>query len=146
MNFKRKVLHGEKLGRKLGFPTLNFHVRNFGDYFEPGVYACTVNLKRSAVSSQRSAKKLSALRSPLSACSGALYFGPKGTGKNVLEIHVLNFSEQIYGQFVSFEVGEKIRGPKKFDSLEALKEGIAEDLERVRGLPQPLRRRGAKFR
>ncbi len=137
MRFRRKVQSGEKLGRKLGFPTLNFRVGSFGDHYEPGVYVCTVNLKRRAVSGERRAnhtKKLHAPRSTLSAHAGALYFGPKGTGKSVLEIHVLNFSEQIYGQFVSFEVGEKIRGPKKFESLEALKEGIGRDVGMIRGL------------
>lgn len=143
MKFLRKVIHGEKLGRKLGFPTVNFHVRHFGDHFDPGIYACLVYLKRSAVSpplslrvnSQRSAetqkKGLQASSFKLQAYKGALYFGPKGSGKNVLEIHILDFKDNLYGQFLPFEVGKRIRSPKKFISLNALKKRIAEDIKLV---------------
>lgn len=136
MNFRRKVQSGEKLGRKLGFPTLNFKVGNFGEYFEPGVYACEVKIQRLVASGQwvaKSQKILTTSHLSLATFKGALYFGPKGMGKNVLEIHVLNFSDQIYGEFVSFSVGKKIRKPKRFDSLEDLKGQIGKDVETVRG-------------
>ncbi len=110
--FHRKVLHGEKIGRKLGFPTLNFHVGRFGDSHSQGVYACQLKIQE---------KKY----------KGALYFGPKGQGKPVLEIHVIDFKKTLYGERVSFEVGEKIREPKKFKSLEEAKKVIGEDILQI---------------
>ena len=124
MRFIRKVLHGKKLGRKLGFPTVNFHVGQFGKHFEPGIYTCKVKIKHS---------QLPAPSSQL----GALYFGPKGTGKNVLEIHILDFSGDLYGQYVTFEVvGKKIRSPKKAKNLEELKAMIEADIQSIRALPE----------
>lgn len=128
MRFLRKVLHGEKLGRKLGFPTLNFHIGNFGKDHSVGVYQCTVWIK-----DPQKVKKHNAYRLPPTAYQGALYFGPKGSGKTVLEIHVLNFSQDVYSQFVSFEVGQKIREPIKFDSFDALQAQIEEDVKKVAG-------------
>jgi riboflavin kinase/FMN adenylyltransferase len=113
MWFRRKVITGTQIGRTLDYPTLNFHVGSFGNRFSPGVYACEVKIDKKAY-------------------KGALYFGPKMTKKgNVLEVFVLNFSKQVYGQFVSFKVGKKIRNPKKPASLEELKKQIQKDLESV---------------
>jgi len=115
MKFQRTVLRGEQLGRTISFPTLNFKVGDFGQHIQQGVYACQVDMGNE--------KK-----------TGALYFGPKGSGKTVLEVHVLDFSENIYGELVEFEVGKFIRGPVSFDSLDSLKKQIAEDVRQIREL------------
>ncbi|MDH5596759.1 MAG: riboflavin kinase [Candidatus Peregrinibacteria bacterium] len=110
---RRKVQHGEKMGQKLGFPTLNFRPGNFGDQYAPGVYAAQVRIADKNY-------------------SGALYFGPKFSQKgNVLELFVLNFSRTIYGRFVSFKVGKQVRAPMKFDSVETLKKQIEKDIEAI---------------
>ena len=143
MLFRRKVLHGEKLGRKLGFPTVNFHVGSFGEHFRMGVYSCIVTFSdmRKAKSGKRKVKVLTADRLLPTTLKGALYFGPKGMGKNVLEIHLLDFSGDLYGQRVSFEVGEKIRAPKAPKNLEDLKAMIESDIQNIRAL----RHDGRKF-
>ncbi len=113
MWFRRKVKSGRKIGTKLGHPTLNFHVGSFADHFKPAVYLCQVKIAGKAH-------------------KGALYFGPKMSHNgNALEFFVTNFSKNIYGHFVSFKVGKKIRGPKKFSSLSALKKQIQIDLKSV---------------
>lgn len=110
MKFIRKIKSGSKTGRKIGFPTLNFNVGNFGDHYKPGVYKCEVNLDNSSY-------------------IGALYFGPKLSHKNnVLEVHVVNYNGQIYGQYIRFKVGKKIRSPKFFSDLGELKKQIEKDL------------------
>lgn len=113
MKFIRKIKSGSRTGQKIGYPTLNFNVGNFADYYKPGVYKCEVTLNN-----------LSYI--------GALYFGPKLSHKsNVLEMHIVSYDRQIYGQFVRFKVGKKIRNPKQFNSLISLKKQIGIDLGKV---------------
>lgn len=113
MEFRRKVKPGSKMGRKIGFPTLNFNVGNFGQHVLPGVYNCRVFVDGKPF-------------------KGALYYGSKMSKKaKVLEVFVLSFHRRIYGRFVRFSVGKKIRGPKKFDSFAALKQQIQKDLKTV---------------
>ena len=113
MWFRRKVKTGHKIGRALGHPTLNFHVGSFAMYHKPAVYACELRVKGKSY-------------------KGALYFGPKlSKPGHVLELFILDFSGSLYGQFVSFKVGQKIRPPMKFSSLEALKKQIQQDIASI---------------
>ncbi len=109
----RKVLQGKKLGRKIGFPTLNFHVGNFGKSYSDGVYACQVHIGKVLY-------------------KGALYYGSRLSSRGkVLEVHVLDFNKNIYNQFIQLKVGKKIRGPQSFSNLDALKKQITDDLKKV---------------
>lgn len=113
MWIRRKVKSGQKIGRKLGLPTLNFNVGDFGSRFQPAVYACEVRIRGKRY-------------------TGALYFGPKlQNPKNVLELYVIGFSGDLYGTLVSFRPGKKIRKPKHFTSLQSLKKQIQEDVKSV---------------
>ena len=108
--FNRKVQKGTKTGQKIGYPTLNFSVGNFGQSYRDGVYACDV----------RVADKLH---------KGALYFGPRlNKSKKVLEVYVLDFNKKIYGQFIQFRLLKKIRDTKTFSNLDDLKKQIQKDL------------------
>lgn len=109
----RKVQPGTKTGQKIGFPTLNFRVGNFGKHHSPGVYECEVRITNQAY-------------------TGALYYGPRLKHQgNVLEVHVIDFNKKIYGQFIRFRVLKKLRGVKKFHSLAELKKQITEDLKQL---------------
>jgi len=109
----RKVKSGMKEGRKIGFPTLNLNVGAFSKAYKPGVYVSQVKIFGKSY-------------------KGVLYFGPKMTNKgNILEIFVLGFSKHIYGEYISFEVGKKVREPKKLSSLEELKKQIQIDIKSV---------------
>ncbi len=111
--FKRKVKQGSKTGRKIGYPTINFNVGNFVDYYQSGVYVCEIIINSKIY-------------------KGALYFGKKMHHKgNVLEIYILNFSHKIYGQFVQFKVSKKIRSPKSFSELSELKKQVGKDLRSI---------------
>ncbi len=113
MTFRRKVQHGQKNGRKIGFPTLNVNPGSFGRSHSPGVYACRVEIGGKSY-------------------RGALHYGPKGSSrKNVLEIHALGFSQEVYGSWIAFEATKKLREPMKFDSWEELKKQIEKDLRSI---------------
>ena len=46
----------------------------------------------------------------------------------VLEVHILDFNERIYGKKITVEFCKKVRDEKKFDGIEALKEQIFKDI------------------
>lgn len=113
MQFRRKVKKGSQTGRKIGFPTLNFEVGNFGEYYDPGVYISEIEIEDKGH-------------------IGALYYGPKMHHEgDVLEIYVLDFDGQVYGQFVQFKIIKKTRSPKAFTNLDDLKKQIEMDIENI---------------
>jgi riboflavin kinase/FMN adenylyltransferase len=107
-----KVVHGAKRGRQLGFPTANVHMRHERPAFT-GVYAV----------------KLDGLNAVAN-----LGVRPTiaGVPKLSLEVHVLDFSGDLYGKHVHVEFLHKIRDEMKFDGLDALKAQIAKDAEIAR--------------
>ena len=113
MFYQRKVKKGSNTGNKIGFPTINFNVGNFAEHHSPGVYKCEVIIDNESY-------------------IGALYFGPKLSHKgDTLEVYIIGFDRQIYGQFVRFKIIKKIRFPKKFSKLNDLKKQIAIDLKNM---------------
>jgi riboflavin kinase/FMN adenylyltransferase len=112
-----QVVAGDGLGRRLGFPTANLDVR--GLVLPPrGVYAarCAVDGR-----TYRAALNIG-LRPTVTTTRADLR----------VEVHLLDFSGDLYGRELEVVVIEKIRDEQKFDSLEALTRQIRSDLERVR--------------
>ncbi|MFA7349283.1 MAG: bifunctional riboflavin kinase/FAD synthetase [Methylotenera sp.] len=107
-----KVVHGAKRGRQLGFPTANVHMRHERPALT-GVYAV----------------KLEGLNAVAN-----LGVRPTiaGVPKLSLEVHVLDFNEDLYGKHVHVEFLHKIRDEMKFESLDALKAQIAADVVAAR--------------
>ncbi|KUK10526.1 MAG: Riboflavin biosynthesis protein RibF [Clostridia bacterium 41_269] len=109
-----KVVVGDRLGRKIGFPTANLHIQD--DILLPpnGVYAGMVSIDN---------KKY----------IGVANIGvrPTVTDENNVrvEIHVVNFDGNLYGKSICFSFRNKIRDEKKFKNLEELKEQIKKDIE-----------------
>ena len=103
-----KVVHGAKRGRELGYPTANVHMRHERPALS-GVYAV----------------KLDGLPSVAN-----LGIRPTivGVPKLLLEVHVLDFADDLYGQHVRVEFLHKIRDEMKFESLDALKTQIGKDV------------------
>lgn len=107
-----KVAHGKKLGRQLGFPTINLKMGN-QPIAANGIFAVLVKGLDNRV-----------LR-------GVASIGTRPTvdgSATILEVYILNFSEQIYGCCVDVELLHKIRDEEKFDSLNALTVQINEDI------------------
>lgn len=116
-----RVQQGDQRGRQLGFPTANFSVDG---YLEPafGVYAVRVGAEEDGGMIWR---------------DGVANLGRRPTfGKTdaVLEVHLLDFSGDLYGQNLRVAFVDFIRPERKFDGLEALKTQIAADSERARVL------------
>ncbi len=113
-----RVAHGDKLGRTLGFPTANIHLHRKTTPLS-GIYAVEVfGLKKEPV-------------------IGAASIGTRPTvgGKQyLLEIHLLDFSEDIYGHYVDVDFKYKLREELHFESLETLKQQIKKDVADVRQL------------
>ena len=107
-----KVAHGKKLGRQLGFPTINLKMGNRALAVH-GIFAVLVKGLDNRV-----------LR-------GVASIGTRptvnGTG-TILEVYILNFNEQIYGMCVDIEFLHKLRNEEKFDSLNALTVQINQDI------------------
>ena len=110
------VIHGAKIGRTIGFPTANISYPEKIVKIPFGVYAVLITLKDKA-------KRI-----------GIMNWGMKPTVNNasepVAEIHILNFDGDLYGDDIQVEVIKKIRGEKKFESLDELKAQIKEDIKK----------------
>lgn len=109
-----RIMHGDKIGRTLGFPTANVqHARHRLPL--TGVYAVSVDGLGEA---------------PI---FGAASVGVRPTIaaglKPVLEVHLLNFQGDIYGAHVHVNFHHKLRDEAKYASLDALKAQIARDVE-----------------
>jgi riboflavin kinase/FMN adenylyltransferase len=117
-----RVAHGDKLGRTIGFPTANLALKR---QVVPvgGVFAVEV------------------------ICSGKTFPGVANVGVRPtlsgtqarLEVHLFDFSGDLYGQQVKVLLRHKLREEQKFDSFTALKEQIERDALAARawfGLPQ----------
>lgn len=113
------VVHGQKLGRKLDFPTANIMLRNSlkllpGD----GVYAVEVRYR-------------------MQWFSGMMNIGFKptfGENERTIEVHIFDFDEIIYGESVNIRFVDRIRGEMSFSSKEELKDQLIKDKERVEGI------------
>ena len=118
---KGVVVHGEHLGRTIGFPTANIEL---GDYVRPaqGIYAARTRLPDGRE------------------VPGVAYIGRRPTVNGVderLEVNLFDFDEDLYGQILETDLTHFIRSDEKFDSLEALKAQIARDSEAARALLMP---------
>lgn len=109
-----RVVHGDKIGRKLGFPTANIQLKRKRVALT-GVFAATV----SGIDKRH--------------LPGAASLGVRPTlGKGlrpVLEVHLFDFDQQIYGQHLTVHLLHKLRDEAKYDSLEALTAQIARDVQ-----------------
>ena len=114
------VRRGRARGRKLGFPTANLDVGpQLPDGLESGVYLGWARW----------------LDGPEHAA--VLNIGVRPTfGEEHLsvEVHVLDFSGDLYGQVMDVRVGRRIRGERAFESAEALVRQIELDIETARAL------------
>ncbi len=110
--FSGKVVDGQKKGKQIGYPTANIHVKATQLLLAPGVYAVFIIYKN---------KKYKAMAN----------WGIRPTlsqvPTRVLEAHLFDFAQDIYGQEVIVEFVEKVRDEKKFSSLEELKLQLADD-------------------
>lgn len=111
-----KVVAGQQLGRQLGFPTANVRLKRYRSPLS-GVFAVQTHLGNRVV-------------------PGVANIGIRptvaGLVKPILEVHLLDFDEQIYGERIAVQPLKKLREEKKFASLDELKANIARDVDAAR--------------
>jgi riboflavin kinase/FMN adenylyltransferase len=111
------VIHGKKLGRAIGFPTMNVRVAH----------------KRPALSGIFLVRVHGLGKRPLPAVASV---GVRPTvddsGRVLLEVHVLDFAEECYGKLIQVEFLKKVRDEEKYADLPTLTAAIARDAEQAR--------------
>jgi riboflavin kinase / FMN adenylyltransferase len=109
------VTQGAQRGRQLGYPTANLD--NITVLLPPdGVYAGRVELE--------DGPRLA-----------AIHLGPNVTFGELarkVEVHLLDFAGDLYGQTLEVSLVERVRGTQKFDGIESLKRQMERDIARVR--------------
>ena len=115
-SMKGEVIHGQQLGSDLGFPTCNINPHRLKIPLH-GVFACQVRLG--------DCFRLAAVN---------IGYRPTVTedGEALLEAHILDFDEDLYGKNIEVIFFHKLREEIKFDRLEALKKQISADVQQVR--------------
>lgn len=107
-----KVIDGEKIGRKIGYPTANLELDNNFAILKPGVYITKTLL------------------------DGEFYYSVTNVGFNPtlkqsefsVETYILDFDQSIYGKHIRIDFYKKIRDELKFKDVEELKEYIRWDV------------------
>ena len=108
-----KVQKGKQLGKKIGFPTANIDIKNYV-LARPGVYAVKVKILKNKNYFKGIAN---------------LGYRPTFKGKKILlEVHLFNFSGNLYNKYLSVDFLKFIRKEKKFKNVDQLKTQIQTDL------------------
>ena len=114
-----EVIEGDKRGRKIGFPTANILLNNL---IKPdfGVYAVKIDYNNDTY-------------------DGIANFGVRPTfdktkSQPILEVHLFNFSDNLYGKEIIISFVDFIRKEKKFNGLESLKSQIQLDINKAKDL------------
>lgn len=111
-----RVIRGKQLGRTLGFPTANLAINRRVSPVH-GIYAVRVcGLAKSALPAVAS-------------------IGTRPTvdnGRVLLEVHLFDFSEDIYGKSIEVEFIEFLRAEEKFDDLDSLVDQMRKDADNAR--------------
>jgi riboflavin kinase / FMN adenylyltransferase len=108
-----KIEKGRKVGKKIGFPTCNIDIQNYV-LAKPGVYAVRVNQKQ--------------LKLKLKGIANLGYRPTFNQKKLLLEVHLFNYSGNLYNKYLSVEFLKFIRAEKKFKNAKQLQNQIKSDL------------------
>jgi len=110
-----KVVYGQQLGRKLGFPTANVKLKRYRSPLS-GVFAVQTTIRGKKV-------------------NGVANIGVRptveGLIKPLLEVHLLDFNESLYGERISVRPLFKLREEQKFSSLDELTANIQRDVDKA---------------
>ena len=115
-----KVIDGQAIGRELGYPTANIDIESEIKLIPKfGVYAANVLLSNGQIK------------------EGMMNIGVRpsvGMEKNniCIEVHILDFNENLYGEHITIQLLSRFRSEMKFDSLFELKEQLNIDEKNIR--------------
>ena len=113
--FSGLVVTGNKLGRRIGYPTANIQITDENKLVPGnGVYAVLINNEKLQI------KNLGAMMN--------IGVRPTVDGtKRVIEVNIFDFDKDIYGETVTITLKKLLRSEVKFNGLDALKEQLALD-------------------
>lgn len=118
-SIKGTVVHGQAIGHKLGFPTANLDIHPDKLLPKDAAYAVKVHLNGHSH-------------------IGMLYIGKRPTFEGLteqrVEVNIIDFNGEIYGQTLKIEIMHFLRGEQHFDSTEALAAQLQRDLLGVKQL------------
>lgn len=111
-----RVVHGDKRGRGLGYPTININLHRHQSPVA-GIFAAKVyGLKPEVV--------------PAAVSVGSR---PVFEGRDVnLEAHLLDFDQEVYGAYVTIELLKQLRHEQMFDNIDDLKQQMNNDIAEIR--------------
>jgi len=119
-SFEGKVVKGNQLGRTLGFPTANIKPTNPLKLIPAiGIYAVQVT-----IGSERRGGMMSIGKRPT----------VEDTEQITIEVHVFDWSEELYDQHIRIHMVEKMRNEEKYNSLDELKQQLMLDEKQAREL------------
>jgi riboflavin kinase/FMN adenylyltransferase len=124
-----KVVRGDQIGRKIGFPTANIFVEeNYKLIPADGIYAVEVEILNDETQKLKTASSI---------LKGMAYIGHRPTINGMtrnIEVHIFDFGQDIYDQLIRIHFIHFVREDQKFNSLEELRIQLGEDEKVVRGL------------
>ena len=112
-----KVIVGRKMGRKIGFPTCNIKLNDYV-IAKPGVYAVNILINKN--------KKL------LKGIANLGYRPTFNQKEILLEVHIFNFSRNLYNKSLTIEFIDFIRKEKRFKNINQLKKQINLDIRKAK--------------
>ncbi|GAB2563162.1 bifunctional riboflavin kinase/FAD synthetase [Gracilibacillus alcaliphilus] len=113
-----EVIHGDKRGRTIGYPTANIRINE--NYYLPAIGIYVVEIK---------------VDGQIHYAMASLGYNPTFTEdreNEKLEVHIFDFDDNIYGQNVTIYWKKYLRAEEKFSGVEALIEKLQEDEQRSR--------------
>ena len=113
-----KVVRGEKLGRSLGYPTANVDLRR----------------RQSAVMGIFAVRVRGLKEQPLDAVASVGDRPTFGGTKPILEVHIFDFDEDIYGEYIHVDFIARLRGPDKYARVEDLVAQMHRDADNARSI------------
>jgi len=112
-----RVVKGQQLGRQLGAPTANVHLHRYRSPLA-GVFVVSTTLENGEV------------------LPGVANVGVRptvsGDTKPILEVHLFDRNDDLYGQMIVVQFVHKIREEKRFDGVDSLRQQIRKDIQQAR--------------
>ena len=129
--FEGEVVHGNKLGRQLGYPTANLKVQDPEKIIPgDGIYAVYADIKRKSPIENEESPEVNSIPIENVQYKGMMSIGFRPTvdgKKRVIEVNVFDFNKDIYGKTMRVYVKKFLRVEVKFNTLEDLVKQIDQD-------------------
>jgi len=117
-NLHGRVIPGASRGAKLGFPTANLDIDPEQALPAEGIYATWAYINDRAYESMTNIGKRPTF----------------GGHQSIVEVYILDYRGNLYGQELKIDIIEWLRGEKQFDTTEALRRQITEDIKQGRAI------------